>query len=235
MSVRVVHGANEGYFPAEGKTVEQIALGLREVFNIPDGASAFVEGEEVPGDHILADGSTLEFVRTCGCKGGHHDYWSEEELRAFFGDEEVQKMKDAGMKLTPRPVLLADEVISWGRWLWDRQHDPSHTLHVCVDIENESITLNGKTFDIDKQLAAVIQCLLDAKGERRSQEDMKEAYPTYITRKRLDTIIRNKLFGHKSGIGNLIDSDTRGYRLIPSDIEEWLRTTQSVAATRALP
>ena len=135
------------------------------------------------------------------------------------------------MKLTARPVLSADEVISWGKWLRDQHHDPSHTLRVRVEIEKETIFVGGKPFEIDQQMAAVVQCLLDAKGERRSQEDMKKAFPNYIKTRRLDSIIRNKLFAHKSGIGNFIDSDTRGYRLVLSDIDEWLRTTTCAPAT----
>ena len=175
MSVRVVHAANEGRYPAEGHTVEQVAHSLREAFNLPADASAWVNGTRVTRDHVLADGSNLEFTKTWGQKGGRHDYWSEEELCEFFGEEEVQQMKQAGMKLTARPVLSADEVISWGKWLRDQQYDPSHTLHVRVDIENETITVRGKTFDIDQQMAAVVKCLLDANGERRSTQDMKKA------------------------------------------------------------
>ena len=214
MSVRVVHGANEGYFPVEGKTVKQVAHGLREVFNIPEGASAFVAGKEVADDHLLADGCDLEFIRMWGFKGGHQDHWSEEELRDFFGDEEVEQMKEAGMTLTPKPVLSADEVISWGRWLRDRQHDPSNTLQVRVDIGNETITVGGKTFEIDQQMAAVVQCLLDAKGERRSTSEMKREYPEYILDERLDSTIRRNLLKHKSGIGEyIVTGDKRGYRL----------------------
>lgn len=221
MSVRVVHGANEGRYPAEGRTVGQVAHSLREVFNLPADASALVNGTEVTRDHVLADGSNLEFVRTWGQKGGCQDYWSEEELREFFGDEEVQQMKKAGMKRTARPVLSADEVISWGKWLRDHHHDPSHTLHVRVDIENETITVRGKTFDIDQQMAAVVMCLLDANGELRSTPDMKREYPKYLLDKRLDTTIRRKLIKHKSGIGEfIITGDTRGYRLKLSKDEE---------------
>jgi DNA-binding winged helix-turn-helix (wHTH) protein len=228
MSVRVVHGANEGRFHVEGNTVKQVAYSLRQVFNIPADAVAFVNGKRVTDDHMLADGSNLEFTKDWGSKGGVQDYWSEEEIRDFFGDEELQRMKEAGMKLTARPVLSTDEVMSWAKWLRDRQHDPSHTLPVRVDIENESITVRGKTFDIDQQMAAVVKCLLDAKGELRSTKDMKNEYPRYIVDQRLDTTIRRKLIGHKSGIGKfIITGDRRGYRLSLSKL-------QGVAAQRNL-
>ena len=64
MSVRVIHGANEGRYPAEGRTIGQVARSLREVFNVPADALALVNGEEVARDHVLVDGSNLEFVKT---------------------------------------------------------------------------------------------------------------------------------------------------------------------------
>ena len=92
--------------------------------------------------------------------------------------------------------------------------------HVVVDIMDEAITLRGKTFDIDQQMAAVVQCLLDANGERRSQSDMRRTFPHYIVDERLDTTIRRKLKRHKSGIGEYINSDTRGFWI---DIERLCR------------
>ncbi|APZ93285.1 hypothetical protein [Fuerstiella marisgermanici] len=92
--------------------------------------------------------------------------------------------------------------------------------HVVVDIADEAITLRGKTFDIDQQMAAVVQCLLDSNGERRSQSDMRRTYPKHIVDERLDTTIRRKLKRHKSGIGEYINSDTRGFWI---DIERLCR------------
>ena len=85
--------------------------------------------------------------------------------------------------------------------------------HVVVDIEGEAITFRGKTFDIDQQMATVVQCLLDANGERRSQSDMRRIFPHYVVDERLDTTIRRKLKRHRSGIGEYINSDTRGFWL----------------------
>lgn len=220
MSVRVVHGANEGHLPVEAESVGKVAHMLREVFNVPADASAFVNGEEVTRDHVLAAGDNLEFVQEFGQKGGLHDYWSRAELVEFFGEDEVRQMEEAGMKLTPRPVLTADEVISWGKWLRDRQHDPSSTIPVRVDIKSGTITVHGKSFDIDQQMAAVVKCLVEARGHRCSTSDIRKKYPHYIIDERLDTTIRRKLIRHKSGIGHFIDSDTRGYRLKPSQDNE---------------
>ena len=96
----------------------------------------------------------------------------------------------------------------------------ANSFPVEVDIENEAVTFKGKTFDIDQQVAAVLKCLLDANGERRSQNDMRRAYPRYIVDQRLDDTIRRKLVRHKSGVGTFIKSDTRGYWLDQSMSDE---------------
>lgn len=67
--VRVVHGANEGYYELEGKTVGSVKKSLREVFNIPGDASALIEGKEVGDDFILEGGMNLEFSKEAGVKG----------------------------------------------------------------------------------------------------------------------------------------------------------------------
>jgi hypothetical protein len=219
MSVRVVHGANDGHFSAGGQTVGRVAHVLRDVFNVPADASALVNGKDVRRNHMLADGDTLEFVRTFGQKGGIHDYWSENELMEFFGEDEVEQMKNGGMKLTNRPVLSADEVMSWGKWLRDRQHDPSLTIPVRVDIKNTAITVSGKTFDIDQQMAAVVQCLIEARGHRCTTKEMRKEYPRYILDERLDLTINRKLRPHRSGIGKFIKSDKHGFRLDVSKCE----------------
>ena len=68
--VRVVHGANEGYFDnLEGKTVGSVKKSLREVYNIPGDATALVSGKEVQDDFILEGGMSLEFFKEAGVKG----------------------------------------------------------------------------------------------------------------------------------------------------------------------
>lgn len=66
---RVVHGANEGYFPVAGKTVGDVRKGLRDVFNLPGDAIAEVDGKQVNDEFILAANMTLEFSKNCGQKG----------------------------------------------------------------------------------------------------------------------------------------------------------------------
>lgn len=67
--VRVVHGSNEQYFELSGKQVGSVRKSLREVFNIPNDALAYVNGEEVKDDFVLESGSSLEFSKTAGVKG----------------------------------------------------------------------------------------------------------------------------------------------------------------------
>lgn len=66
---RVVHGANEGYFPVAGKTVGDVRKGLRDVFNLPGDAIAEVDGKQVNDEFVLAANQTLEFSKEAGVKG----------------------------------------------------------------------------------------------------------------------------------------------------------------------
>lgn len=217
MSVRIVHGANEGRFTLTGKTVSQIRHSLRGAFNIPEDAQAFVGGTEVSGDHIVADGETVEFVRTLGRKGGLHDLWSEDELRQLWGEDKVDELMAAGMTFSHRPCLTSHEVFKWNNWHGSGSEECPRQVHIDVDIDDESIVVNGKAYEIDQQLAAIVKCLVDANGERRSQRDIKEQFPNYVLNERIDNIIRRKLKTHKSGVGHFIQSDTRGYRLARAD------------------
>ncbi len=69
MATTIVHGANKGSFRVVGQTVRSVRRALREVFNIPDDASALINGGSVGDDRILADGEHLEFTREYGTKG----------------------------------------------------------------------------------------------------------------------------------------------------------------------
>lgn len=213
MTVRVIHGANEGRFDLRGKTVGYVAKNLREVFNIPHDAVAFVDGKTVDSEYILSEGESVEFVQENGRKGGIQDFWSEAELLRFFGPESLGLMKQHGFQLSPHLAATADEVIAWQQWLMDRSTDPTMTIAVQVDVASGTITVSGVQYEIDQQLAAVVQCLLDAKGEPRSTTQMKLAYPNYVFDERLDMTIKRKLKIHISGIGQFIKSDRKGYRL----------------------
>lgn len=68
--VRVIHGANEAYFDnLEGKTVGSVRKSLRDVFNIPGDAEAFIGDKTVGDDFVLTSSTTLEFCKSLGVKG----------------------------------------------------------------------------------------------------------------------------------------------------------------------
>lgn len=135
MSIRVVHGINEGYFEFANQTVAKVARSLKEVFNIPQNASSLLNGNEVSATQILNDGDNLEFVHTFGRKGGIQDLWSEDELLHVFGKDQMKLLVEAGMKLTQRPSLSSDEFIHWNRWLQDQSNAPTPSIPVRVDVD----------------------------------------------------------------------------------------------------
>lgn len=104
MTVRIIHGANEGQFALAGQTVRSIARSFRDAFNILEDAQAFVGGTEVNRDHVVSDGDTVEFVRTFGRKSGLHDFWSEREVTELFGASAIHDM--AEMELHPVSELV---------------------------------------------------------------------------------------------------------------------------------
>lgn len=110
MSVRIVHGANEGRFDFSGKNVSQIRRYLKHAFNIPDDAQAFVGGTEVSGDHIVDDGGTVEFVRTLGRKSGLHDFWSEREVTELFGASAIHDMAEMEIRPVNESVFTSQQL-----------------------------------------------------------------------------------------------------------------------------
>lgn len=219
MTVRVIHGANDGHFDLKGKTVDVVATQLHQAFNIPRDAVAFVNGEKVAFNYTLSDGESLEFIKDKGRKGGLQGFWSEAELLRLFGPESFETMKQNGFKLKPQLVATADDVIAWQQWLTNRSTDPKTAIPVQVDVTAGTIIVRGVQHDIDQQLAAIVQCLLDSKGEPRSTTQMKVAFPAYIFDDRLDMTISRKLKTHKSGIGAYIQSDKKGFRLVWQESE----------------
>jgi|GEM_PF-2788170 len=212
MTVRVVHGVNDDTLPLAGRTVAFAAENLRDVFNIPAEADALVDGATRPFDHVLHDGDCLEFVSRNGRKG-MQEFWSEDELIQHLGDAEFERMKEAGLELTPRPVLTSCELAKWEKWLRDENVHPRDMIHVAVSIEKEWISVEGKQFPMKQNECAIVNCLLEAKGEPRSQNDIRARYSNYSFEERIDNTIRRSLKGHASGIGKFIYSDSKGFRL----------------------
>ena len=67
--VQVVHGANERTFPLSGRLIGDVKRSLRDIFNIPYFASAFLNGAVVDLGRVLRAGDRLEFLQTFGFKG----------------------------------------------------------------------------------------------------------------------------------------------------------------------
>lgn len=143
MPVRVVHGANEGYFPVDEMTVSQMARQLRDVFNIPPDSGAFVNGIEVDGNSIVGDGDTVEFINSDGHKGGIQDFWSENEIAEFYGAAAIDEMRDMGFEPSHLPVYTSEQVASWQAARCGNPEQPSkHGL--VVDPRQFTISYQGQ-------------------------------------------------------------------------------------------
>jgi hypothetical protein len=68
-TLHVTCGASSGNFPVVGRSVKQVGEFLREVLNVDRLSTGLVNGKEVDGDYILAQGDNLEFLKPAGKKG----------------------------------------------------------------------------------------------------------------------------------------------------------------------
>ncbi len=214
MSVRIVSSSNESQLPVVGRTIRAAARSLREVFNIHPDASAYVNGQIVDDAYVLRDGDCLEFVRTLGQKGGLQEYWSEDEVIELFGEETFEAMRGAGLAFTPQPVLDAEGVAAWTRWLANNDYHPQQTIPVVVNEDTETIIVRGKAFHLERQLGLIVKCLIQARGEIRSTAEIKKTFPGEPWDDRLDLTIQRKLIRHVSGIGKFVETvSKKGYRI----------------------
>ncbi len=217
MAITVTHGANTRKIDCAGTTIGELKKRLKEVFNIAPDASAWLNGVKVGEGRILCDDDNLEFVKADGLKSSLHDLWSSSEVEQLFGQEALGRMMAAGLEFKMHMGIKSHELIHWAGWFARQKPVPKASMAVSVNIEREMITVDGEIYPIDKQMAAVIQCLLEARGERRSCQDMRNECPQYVHDERLDKTIKRRLGRHTSGIGRYIVSDKRGYRLVLPD------------------
>ncbi len=100
MSVRVIHGANEGFFDLQNQTVRTVRKALTEVFNIPKNAVALIDGEPVVDESGIGDGDVLEFVRELGMKG-LGSLMTPDELRERWkiGSEDYEELLILGLPI----------------------------------------------------------------------------------------------------------------------------------------
>lgn len=68
--IRIICGANaQELEDVAGKTLGEVKSQLTDVLNIPPQARAIVGGETVGDDHVLEEGTQIEFVKPAGDKG----------------------------------------------------------------------------------------------------------------------------------------------------------------------
>jgi hypothetical protein len=213
MSIKVIHGASEASFELAGLPIETVAEKLRDILNIPSQFISYLDGHVVSNMRVLnRENRVLEFVKPFGRKGGLPDFWSENELLEFFGNEAMERMIEAGLDLKSNSVIPKSEVIAWNDWLQNSE-EPRLEIPARVDIKKEIIQMNGVNYRVDQEMAAIVKCILDAKGAWITTTEMQKKYPEYIVNNRVDDVIRRKIFTHKSGIGDYIESCWKGYHL----------------------
>jgi hypothetical protein len=107
--VRVVHGVNEDQLLLVGKSIAAIKRSLREVFNIPYFAEAFVDGVPVDADHVIRQCHVVEFVKRFGFKGATNEPAEETEANGLLAvyDEPLRRMSDQ----VKAKGLAADEAV----------------------------------------------------------------------------------------------------------------------------
>ncbi|QDT24442.1 hypothetical protein [Gimesia chilikensis] len=213
MSIRIIHGASEASFELSGHPIYLVAEKLRDILNVPSQFISYLDGRLVSNNYVL-DGKheVLEFVKPFGRKGGLPDFWSENELLEFFGNEAIERIVEAGLDLESNSVIPKSEVIAWNDWLHNSE-EPRLEIPARVNIKKEIIQMNGENYHIDQEMAAIVKCIVDAKGAWITTTEMQKKYPEYIVNNRVDDVIRRKIFTHKSGIGDYIESCWKGYHL----------------------
>lgn len=145
---------------------------------------------------------------------GLHTLWSQGVLRLLFGDQALEQIINAGMTLSPHPALCVNEVAAWKNWLSKQDSRSPIPVPITVEIDRETLTYKGCNYHCERTLALVLRCLIDARGEIRSINDIRNMFPDEPFEERLDLTIKRKLIPHVSGVGQLVESvSKRGYRL----------------------
>jgi hypothetical protein len=211
--IRVVHGANERYFDnIAGKTVGQVAKALREIFNIPKEADALIGGEKVSEDRILEAGEALEFVKERGVKGGQGLY-TEEDILELIGADGYEAMLRMGIKPTQHEAITREDLAKYYQCKEDPSLTPEKIAPIKVDRKKHMITVNEAECQIEPELADIVQCLLNAKGEPRPTKEINKQCGE-IFGDRLDVLIKRKLKTHPSKVGDYLRSNWRGFWLV---------------------
>ncbi|WP_013627337.1 hypothetical protein [Rubinisphaera brasiliensis] len=152
MPVRIVNGANDGHRPFAGLTIGEIRRRMKDVYNLFPTLIAWVNGNTCDDATILRDGDHLEFGQAVGRKVGIPDFVSENEVRQLYGDDGFRRMTEVGLTPTMQLVFTGHEVAAFGRSLGSGE-PTLNAIPVSVDVESESVTFNGTTYECDRSIA----------------------------------------------------------------------------------
>jgi hypothetical protein len=153
MSVRIVHGANEGCFEFAGQTVKQVHRVLRDAFNIPADAKAMVDGQGVGEDYMIRNGDNVEFVRILGQKGGLHDFWSMREVAELLGADAIQAMSELGIKPIGQLVFSSEKIGEYISTIKSKKHDTRSLTNLVLDFSSMTLTCGKQgPFEIDNSI-----------------------------------------------------------------------------------
>ncbi len=114
LMVEIIHGPHQDSYPVAGWAVSKVRMALADVFNVPPGAEALVDGHPVMGDAILQAGGTLEFIRPSGSKA-LGELLAPRQLKERWGitDDEYRQLLGEGLPIDPvtgrHPELAVDE------------------------------------------------------------------------------------------------------------------------------
>ncbi len=113
MSVRVVHGANDGRWEFVGKTICEVRRLLNELYNLHPALTAWVNGIPCDDATVLQEGDNLEFGRVSGEKGGVQDFWTESEVAELFGASALSELEKAGIRPCQVTVFSKSQISNW--------------------------------------------------------------------------------------------------------------------------
>jgi len=93
------------------------------------------------------------------------------------------------------------------------QHGPK-TNWISVDVESDRVVFNGETYPLDPVFVAVLDVLVKANGEPRTQKQMKVVHAILRDEVRLDRRIKRDLPREFPSIEGMIEGGSHGYRLL---------------------
>jgi hypothetical protein len=106
-AVRIVSGANDGFFSLPGDTrISAVRASLVDAFNVPGTAATFVNGRNARSKYRLRSGDHLEFIVPVGRKGG--DTTGGEKRHLY--QEEAKKAGEEIRQACENPERLVSDL-----------------------------------------------------------------------------------------------------------------------------